>query len=586
MNIDSGGFEREHDQRLVELQSLFELSKTLNSSFHLNTVLNTLLFTPMGRMLIAQGAILLHNQQEFFKIHIVKGLPRDLVGKKVAIKEQWSGPLLSDKLGDPVGKAFLQKHNIQLICPLLSNDKCLGLILLGKKIGGQAFTDDELEYLSSMANLAAPAVENSSYIKELQDVNRQLDKKIQELNTLFDISKELNATLERDKIANTLAYAIMGEMMVQKCLIFLEDGEMQYIAQVVKGFRNLSEVSILNDKYFQEKLSNCKQAQLLENIEDEELKKSMQENGLSVIVPMLSQDQVKGCILVGGRLNAAPFQDDELEFLGTLGNSAMISLENARLLQDTIEKERLEEELSIARDIQQGLLPKTPPTADGFDLAGLNIPSLQVGGDYYDFFKIDDDRIALAIGDVSGKGVGASLLMSNLQASLHAMIYAKWTLAEIVYRINNIIHQNTPFDKFITFFLAVVDIKKCEMTYVNAGHNPPYIYHKNGKLEMLEVGGLILGMMPNMHYEQATIPLVKNDWVLMFTDGVSEAMNEKDEEYEEHRIEKFLQEVKKTSACDFVEALKESVRKFCGKAPQSDDITILVLQVTGLSKIK
>ena len=575
-----GGLEREHDQRLVELQSLFELSKTLNSSFNLQTVLNTLLFTPMGRMLIAHGAILLHSEKDNFKIQTVKGLPRELLGKSISLQDEWSEAIPVDAVQDPAGKAFLQKYGIRLVSPILSNNRCLGLILLGKKLGDQPFKDDELEYLSSMANLAAPAIENSRYIKELQDVNRQLDKKIQELNTLFDISKELNATLERDKIANTLAYAIMGEMMVQKCLIFLEEAQGRFSAQVVKGFRNASDISLISDPEVQQVLFTCSQAQLLEEIENSTIREAMRKNGLALLVPMLSQDKVKGCILIGGRLNATPFQRDELEFLGTLGNSAMISLENARLLQETIEKERLEEELSIARDIQQGLLPKSPPKAAGFDFAGLNIPSLQVGGDYYDFFKIDDDRVVIAIGDVSGKGVGASLLMANLQASLHAMIYAKWELNEVVYRINNIIHRNTPFDKFITFFLAIVDIQKREMTYVNAGHNPPYVCHTDGTLQTLEVGGLILGMMPDMPYQQETIHLEKGEWLVSFTDGVSEAMNEADEEYEEHRIESYIGTATNNDAAEFIEGLKEDVKRFCGTAPQSDDITMVVFRVT------
>ncbi|MFQ5628543.1 MAG: GAF domain-containing SpoIIE family protein phosphatase [bacterium] len=588
MQKTAGGLEREHDQRLVELQSLFELSTTLNSSKNLDSVLNTLLFAPMGRMLITQGTILLNTEKEIFKIHIVKGLSRDLKGKPVSIREEWAEPIYTDKLSDAVGKAFLQKHGLQLICPIMINDNCLGLIALGRKINGTDFTDQELEYLSSMANIAAPAVENSRYINELQDAKRQLEKKNQELNTLFDISKELNsfdvnrefdAIRERDKIANTLAYATMGELMVQKCLIFLKEADEKFFPLVVKGFRNVDEVSLFTNEEIKAKLATCQQAQLVEDIEDEVLQEILQENGLALIVPMLSDNLSKGCILVGGRLNAAPFQRDELEFLSTLGNSAMSSLENVRLTQENEAKAKLEKELSLAYDIQVGLLPTAPPIVDGFEFAGLNNPSLQVGGDYYDFIEIDENRIALAIGDVSGKGVAASLLMANLQASLRAMIGAKWPLSEIVSRINNIIHENTPFDKFITFFLAIVDTVKCEMTYVNAGHNPPYLFHNDGKPKTLEVGGLILGMMPNMPYEQATVNLQKDSWLLLFTDGVNEAMNENGDEYEEHRIEAFIQNAKKDNAARFIKELEKSVYEFCGSASQSDDITIVALRV-------
>lgn len=570
---------REHDRRLVELQSLFELSKTLNSSLNLKAILDTLLYTPMGRLLIAQGAVLLNGEQASFEFRVIKGVTRELLGKRLRIDHQWSEPIPVAELSDGTARVYLQKYGFELISPLMSNNACIGLILLGKKISGTPFTQNEIEYLASMANLAAPAIENSRYINELQDVNRQLDKKIQELNTLFDISKELNATLDRDKIANTLAYAIMGEMMVQKILIFLVNSEGAYKLQVSKGFRIQEESSLFDEAFVQKKLAICKKAARLDEIEDAELLEAMQAVGLEIVVPMSSQEMVKGCIFIGGRLSTEPFKQEELEFLSTLGNSAMISLENARLFQETIEKERLEEELSIARDIQNGLLPKVPPQVPGFAFAGLNIPSLQVGGDYYDCFQISEQRVVLAIGDVSGKGVGASLLMANLQASLHALIDTGLSLAQIVQRINNIAHKNTPFDKFITFFVALVDTQKKDLVYVNAGHNPPYLQHTDGSFEVLDAGGLILGMMPDVPYEMGHVAMQAGDTLLMFTDGVSEAMNEAGEEFEEHRIEAFLQKAGHMEIAALVDALHDAVREFCGTAPQSDDITILAMRV-------
>lgn len=579
MQTDSDAFAREHDRRLVELQSLFDLSKTLNSSLNLKSILDTLLLTPMGRLLISQGCMLLSDDQRIFKVVTVKGLHRELVGKAISVEEEWHDPKLRDEIKDSTAREFLQNNNLQLACPILSNNSCIGLLLLGGKLGGRTFSTDDLEYLSSLTNLAAPAVQNSKYVRELQGVNWQLDKKIQELNTLFDISKELNATLDQDKIANTLAYAIMGELMVQRFLLLLEEGQQGLQSLVAKGFRNQDDRKFLQNRQAIESILTIRTATHIDTIDDDHLAGALEKAGLSVLVPLIVQDKLKGCILVGGRLNNKPIQQDELEFLSTLGNAAMISLENARLFEETIEKQRLEEELSIAKDIQQKLLPSEPLSVPGFEFAGFNTPSRQVGGDYYDLVKIDNKRIAVAIGDVSGKGVGASLLMANLQASLHALIRAELELSDIVYRINNIIYANTSMDKFITFFLGMVDIEERTLTYVNAGHNPPYIRRDGRELIKLEAGGLILGMMPNMPYQQDTLTLQSGDLLVLFTDGVSEAMDEDDEEFEEWRVEEFICNFKKTSALELVKDLSETVQQFCGSAPQSDDITIVAVQV-------
>jgi len=574
---EKAALEREYDQRLVELQSLFELSKTLSSSLKLKTILDTLLFTPMGRMLITQGAVLLAEKNNTFKCATLKGLPRELSGLSLSFAQVPELPTEIDSIDDILLKGFLEKFGLKLVSPICSNHKCIGLILLGKKLGNVSYTPDDLEYLASMANLAAPAIENSNYLYELQHLNRRLDKKIQELNTLFDIGKELNATLEKEKISNTLAYAILGEMMVKRCIILLAGEDELFAHQTIKGFKTKKGCrKVLADEHVRG-IQQIGRPLLVQDIQHSDLMIELEEHGIEVIVPMISQDNIRGSILVGHRMSNVPLQETEIEFLATLGNAAVISLENARLFKETLARQKLEEELALARDIQQRLLPDKPPVVNGLDFAGLNRPSLQVGGDYYDFIRIDGERIALAIGDVSGKGVGASLLMANVQASLHALIHARCPLAETVARINSIIHKNTSVDKFITFFLAIVDLEKRTFTYVNAGHNPPFLIDGENKIKLLETGGLILGMLPDSHYDEAEFSLDDNTSILMYTDGVNEALNDNDEEFETWRIENYFVGAKEKTAWDLISGLENDVRTFMGSAPQADDITIIAM---------
>lgn len=571
--------EAQHDRRLVELQSLFELSKTLNASLNIKKVLDVLLLTPMGRMMISTGAVLLTHDHGVYCFERMKGLPSELAGKTVALQIDGDDPRQVDDLTDKATVAFLRKHNLDLVCPIQNNNQTLGVLALGPKLSGLPFTPDDLEYLSSIANLAAPALDNSRYLRELQEVNRELDKKNQALNTLFDIGKELNSTLDREKIANTLAYAIMGEMMVQQCIILCTGQENDLEILAAKGLSPARSLHMLQDDEVQKVLLQTHAPLLLRHADNEAVRQAAEADKMLLYVPMLSQDVVKGGVLVGERLNASSFDEMEQEFLSTLANAAMISFENARLFQETLEKQRLEEELSIARDIQKKLLPDAPPSVPGYDFAGMNDSTHQVGGDYYDFIPIDGEHIAIAIGDVSGKGVPASLLMANVQASLHALIHADWPLADIVSRINNIIYANTSMDKFITFFIGVIELTTGKFTYVNAGHNPPMLRRRNGDIEELHTGGLILGMMPDAPFQQATLDLFPGDELILFTDGVSEAMNEEDEEFTEERIAAILRESKAESAQALLDEIKTAVKKFTRNMPQSDDITMLAMRI-------
>ncbi|MBD3373521.1 SpoIIE family protein phosphatase [candidate division KSB1 bacterium] len=572
---------RELDQRLVELQSLFELSKVLNSSLNLSAILNNLLLSPMGRMMITRGMVLISDQDDCFEIQVVKGVPKDLIGQTFALSVPFESPVTCKQLPDSIHrlKTLFLQYEIELVIPINTSTRTVGLVALGKKISQIAFQEAELEYLDSMANIAATSIDNALMFKKLKIVNRRLDKKYQELNTLFDISKEFNATLDKDKIVNLLIYAIMGEMVVSRCFVFLNEANQLELA----AYRGLEikpqDLHLLASQDLLNHLSRLSAPMRIQkNTIPKDLKPLVEQN-FDIAVPMRHQEETKGVILIGEKINKQDYQDDELEFLATLGNQAAISLENVYLFQETLDKQIMEEEMKIARDIQKRLLPDKEPELASLDIKGLNIPSRQVGGDYYDCMILDNNHVALTVADVSGKGVGASLLMANLQASIKSLANHHDDLGKMVALINNIIHANTGFDKFITFFYSEIDLENRTLTYINAGHNPPYLFHENGEFEILDVGGLLLGMMPDMPYESATVPIRKNDVLVMFTDGVTEAKNAQDEEFEEWRLEELLAKNLDQSMSELVESILLEMKKFSGDEPQADDITLLAAKV-------
>ncbi|MBD3290991.1 SpoIIE family protein phosphatase [candidate division KSB1 bacterium] len=572
---------RKLDEKLMELHSLFEVSQTLNSSLKLTAILDNILLTPMGKMLISRGIVLLQYKKNIFRVETLKGLPTSVIGDEIKIECTCSGPQFVDQIDETDNPwiQYFREKSIELVIPIRSSNKILGMIGFGKKISKTKYLQSELNFLNSLSNIASSAIENGLMIIELQEVNRKLDKKVQELNTLFDIGKELNSTLDSDKILNLLSYAIMGEMMINRAMVFTRENDHFELA-ISKGHRSTADLSEFKNT---QELSTFQQIsesfQLRDHPQKSPIIDKLYKAGFRVIVPMRIQDETKGILTIGEKINKQDFVQEELEFLYTLGNEAMICLENARLFEETLEKQRIEEELELAREIQQRLLPKSCPKIPGFEIAAMNIPSRQVGGDYYDCISLDSNRTCLAIADVSGKGIPASLLMSNVQAGLHAMIDSGMRLSEIAAKINNMVHRNTGYDRFITFYFGILEHDSRKFGCVNAGHNPPYLFHQDGSFQLLDKGGLILGMMPNIVYQKEEVQLQSGDWIIMFTDGVSEAMNEHDEEFEEHRIEEIVKANLQASAEEMKDALYKAVKNFTKGVPQSDDITMVIVKV-------
>lgn len=259
-----------------------------------------------------------------------------------------------------------------------------------------------------------------------------------------------------------------------------------------------------------------------------------------------------------------------------------IALVNARLYQETLEKQRIEEELARAREIQKSLLPKLCPSGEKFLISALSIPSRQVGGDYYDFVTTQDDVLGFAIGDVSGKGMPAALLMAVLQASFNAQAQNRLPVRETVSRVNAHIARVTDADRFATFFYGELDLRSGNFTYSNAGHNFPLLIRAGGQVKQLTKGGLVLGVLADVPYEEETVLLCAGDTLFLYTDGISEAQNETGEEFGEERLTRLLLEKRDLSPKDLLDVILAQVNEFTRGLAQYDDLTMVVLQLDPL----
>ncbi len=562
--------------RRFDLRALHESSQLLSSSLELDFILNNLLLTLMSKLFVTRGCVLI--QREADERHVVaasKGFSQLKEGEEIDLDGFSPDDLV---LGEAM-PAVLSSHDVALIAPIRFGGAEIGLAATGRKATREDFNKHELEFVKSLVNMSSSAINNSMVVEELRQTNRNLDNKVQQLNTLFDISKEFNATVDRDRLVKLLSFALMGQMMVRKHLFLLRRKSEE------EGDDDGHEVQVVSAKGTDGTIGPEFLSQLCalrDNVVAENGQAGagwIQEKGFALALPIMHQGETCGMLCLGPKLTGT-YQPGEIEFLTALANLAFVAIQNSYLVEEQIEKERLEEEMRLARVIQEGLQPSVLPTAPGVEIAMLAVPSRHVAGDYTDVIRLDDNRLLLAIGDVTGKGMPASLLMSNLQASLRTLVPLEIPLAEATGYMNQVICDNTSSDRFITYFHGIYDARDTTFRYVNAGHNPPMLIHADGEMEELEVGGLLLGVMPGMPYERGEVVLKDGEVLALFTDGVTEAMSPEGEEFEEHRLEAVLKENRHLPAQGVLDAVRSAVIDWTGSATAlSDDLTMLVLKV-------
>ena len=546
------------------LTALVEFSRIINSSLDLKFILNNILLTCMGKFLATKGLVAIKTNG-LLEVKVSKGLSKKIIENSPKIDTE------IDLSVNNTFNDFMREANLYTFEKINSSEECLGIICLGEKLNKTPYTEDDQEFLKTILNISATAVQNSLVVDELKKVNRELDSRINRLSSLFELSKEFGLFSESTKVAKLLVYSVIGQFMVSKFAVVLFDGEAN---KIIESKYETDQLLFLINKY--------KAAIFETSIAKTQIEKDypeIEQFGVELIVPMQLQGKTKGLILLGKRINNLEYSASDIEFIYSVGSLAIISLENKRLFKEELEKQKLDEELELAKEIQKNLLPQTLPQFKNFEIAATNISSKQVGGDYYDIIKYDDKSFVIAIADVSGKGIPASLLMANIQAFLKTVCRQEMQIENATAIINDLLTENVTDGRFITLFWAMLNDEERSLQYVNAGHNPPLLV-RDGKITKLQKGGMILGVMKSMGpYLTEKINLQAGDTLIMFTDGVTEAMDKNRNEYSDERLEQLATELYKKPAKEILSLIQSSVQEFTKGAVQSDDITVMIIKV-------
>ena len=537
------------------LEALLESAQLLQSSLELDTVLRHLLRTVMGRLLARRGMIAVRRRDGVLYLELVRGAGMLRAG--------------SEYLEEAAVAAGIEK-----VFPVGPADEPIGLLGLGG-FSPAGIDPDEAQFVSALLGLAASVISNAKAHDEARAANQALDQRLQELRALLDLGRGLAATLDPDEVVRLVALTLAGRWAVSKYAVAAwREGQPVSLRQ--KGF------DLSGPQPWRDRVAALPDAQLTAECPDDALLAALGVPSGCLMLPIRSSEATLGLIVSGPRLRGLAYSEADIEFGAGLAAQAAVALENAWNFRETVLKRQLEKELALAAGIQKDLFPARLPALQGFAIAARNRQARQVGGDYYDALPIGKAAAGephlLCVADISGKGLPAALLMSTIQATLRALLGPQTPLLEVAGRANDLLYATTPPNRFATAFLVAVDPCTGHCRYVNCGHNAAVLLRADGAHELLDGPGFALGLFPMRTARELNCLIGPGDLLALYSDGVTEAQNASEDEFE---LDRLVECLRVNAACPpevIVDRVFQAIDDFAGDAPQFDDITLMIVK--------
>lgn len=541
------------------LESLLESAKLLNSTLKLDDLLRHLLRTAMGRFLVTRGVVAIERNGRC-AVEIARGV--------AALKQ-----------GSEYTAEAAREAGLELLFDIGSAEAKVGVLALSQPARGP-LCEEDADFLRALLGLAASVIENALAHDESVALNRALDQKIQELRALLDLVRGLAATLDPEEVARLLMLTFAGRWALTRCGVATwREGQAALLRQ--RGL-DLGGLSAHRDA-----IAALPPASILEP--GSELASMARLPAGTMILPIRSTDNAAsvntwGAVVCGPRMRNIAYTADDLEFGAGLVAQGAVAFDNAWHFRETIGKKQMEKELALAANIQLELFPKKLPQLHATEMAARNRQARQVGGDYYDAIGVGPSQPQsehlVCVVDISGKGIFASLLMSNIQATLRALTCRENSLPVIAHTSNELLYATTPSNRYATAFLMIYEDQTGRCRWINCGHNDGIVLRADGTVEMLTCCGLALGLFPRQTYEEQRFELHDGDLLAIYSDGVPDAQNEAEDEFGTDRLIDALRAEREAPAAEIVDRVFSAIDAFTGNAPQFDDITLLVLKRT------
>ena len=460
--------------------------------------------------------------------------------------------------------------------PLIGKGQMIGVIEAINKEDGSGFTEEDLDVLIGLANQIAVAIDNAN-------LYRTAKREALEKNLLYEIGMKLSSSLSLSEVLKEIMDSLKRAIDFTSGGVFIIHPDKQVIDSLYSiGYENCTTEQI-HLKFGQGIVGHVADTGESINIPDVSQNKFYIDmhcdTKSEIAVPIKVDDRMIGVFNIEStELNA--YDHHDLALITAFASQAAISIERAQLHEQVVSSQKIEQQLKIARDIQKTFLPKTELAMPGYDITGENISSGQVGGDYYDFIRIVDNQVGIAIADVSGKGIPASLLMASFRASLIAEIRNNYSIRTICEKVNQLMCESMQPGNFVTAVYGVLDAKNHVFTFANCGHNQPILIRANDEIEYLAEGGPIVGVTPDAVYEERPIYIGQNDIIILYTDGVVEVFNDNEEEFGDKRVIEIIKANHDKSTTEIRDLIYNAVKEFASADHLFDDFTMVVLKRT------
>lgn len=473
---------------------------------------------------------------------------------------------------------------VHATAPLRSGDNVWGILNVAAP-DWDYFSEEALVLLANVGSQMGIALERAYLFDLIQE------QRIHEQAVLLELSNQLLGRPDLDDLMNYVAAEIPRLLGVDACALLLPGEDPAFLDfRAASGW--LTDPVAAGRRVPADARSGSGQAMLTQEpllIEDlvtndptpwsAEWLRAEGFRGHTVM-PLLVEGHAIGTIIINTR-EPRLFNENDLRFLRLMANQAAIAIEKARLQRQEIQRQRLEDELSVGQQIQLSLLPEECPMIEGWDIAAAYKPARLVGGDFYDFFDLEDDseQLGLVIADVAGKGVPAALFMALSRSLIRTVAMSGRQPADVLARSNRLIYNDTRSKLFLTAFYAKLNLRTGQMAYANAGHNwPLWVHAQTGQVTLLKAKGIVLGAFEQVDMEQKEIQLAPGDLIIFYTDGITEAMNAEHQLFGMDRLETLVMSNPQTRAQQVIDTVVEAVEEFTGGTPQSDDFTLLVIK--------
>lgn len=398
-----------------------------------------------------------------------------------------------------------------------------------------------------------------------------------------EIAHEISSILDPEKLKASIVRILREEMLIEKVRLCLKSGDGGHFVLLTQANDPSPEMSFSQDDPLFVDLITRNRPALLDEFRGADAKSKVVENleqhGYQMIVPLINRGQMQGFIALSNKISGYNYNYEDITTLNILSNQLVVAMANARLYQESLEKQRLEEELSLARQIQKDLLPKELPKGNDFEFAAYSEPSRYVGGDFYDFLNTKRNTLGIVVADVSGKGMPAALMVSQIQAMFRSEVRNTDSIVRILQNVNYLMSTTTSSEKFVTLFYAEYDPENRIMHYANAGHNYPIVINSEGEHVFLIEGGLLMGAFKEATYKSDSLKLNPGDLVFFYTDGINEAFSPEGDQYGEERLLDLITRIRNQSAQEIADRVVKEVIDFSSTEIPQDDMTVVAFKV-------